>query len=88
MSLVSYGLQDFMLTSSRSSSIMRPYIDQYKKAKEQALIRAVTLLSSLWKMIKARRRKLRLLIARELECLPVIGIKYIEALGRFNGMVI
>jgi len=78
MSLISYGAQDIMFLSDEMYEKEKQYL------RDIALIRAVTLLSALWKMIKARRRKMRLLIKREIEHLPVVGIKYIEAMERFN----
>ena len=39
-----------------------------------------------WRMIQAKRQLKRLMIKREIEHLPAVGIKYIEASERFNIM--
>lgn len=93
MSLMTYGYQDYMIMSRPGD---RPPANYYyydfaaqqreqRKAQEEAKrIQKVNLIKHCWRGIQARRRLTRLRINREIEHLPGRGIKYLEALERFN----
>jgi hypothetical protein len=66
-----------------------PYDVNYKfdlPAINQLLLgKAVNIVYYRWKCILARRRLCRLRVGNEIEVLPLIGIKYYEAMDNFVG---
>ena len=82
MNHIRYGVEDIQIIPCPDISWFKL---EYIRSKK---IWAVNKISRWWKIIQSKRRKIRLIIARELECLPLIGIKYIEASTQFNVMIV
>ena len=71
--------------TSRSSILrLEDRVFWYSSIKSRPVARAVDIIERNWLRILAKRRLMRLKIAKEIEHLPNIGVKYFEAMNNFN----